>query len=354
MSLNKNLTKDEFFQLLEKRLMEYIPAIIGNRGSHGMYMHMAQSAIHNVQQIKTIDREIDLFGQNLWGYGINSICDGTETHSQHDVEVVKKINELNKHLAEYRFLWLLIFKLSSESLYISIFCIDSCSYRINSNTHTKYNLKDFENARLRTREERVFVDFVLKGLESPIHFQIDPNVYQLSKSKEQLAKYYISRIEELAIEAKSKTEERVEGNTNIDNLNPQIDEIELGLRNLVVETLILAKGKEDFESLLSGEVKQQIRRRITQHIEKHPNKSRDEYKSIKSALQFCDIEHLKKIILKEENWKYFETKFTDKEKVQKYFDQFSEIRHVVKHSREMTELVRFEGKASMAWLHMII
>lgn len=354
MKTYKHISKDSFFQLLEKRLKEYRNAIIGNTGHSSMVMHMMQVAIHNVQKIKSIDREIDLFGSDFWGYGINNVCDGIETHLQLDVEIVKTISELNKHHSDYRLLWLLTFKVSSESLFVSVFCIDSCNFKINSTTHTKYDLLNFENARLRTRDERVFVDFIFKGIEKPIHFQIDTYTIGMGGSREQLAQYYITRITELANEAKSKNNKEIYAKMDIDSLNQTIDKIENELRDIITATLVTGTDKEDFESLITGDTKQQVRRRIQQHIDKHPNKSMDDFKSIKSAIQFFDIDHLKKTITKEDYWKYFEPQFKDKSKVEKYFDQFGEIRHVVKHRREMTELVNLEGKASIEWFQMTI
>jgi len=350
----RHISKDSFFQLLEKRLNEYRIAIIGTSSSSGMFIHMKQVAIHNIQKIRAIDQSIDLFGSDFWGYGINSVSDGILTHAQHDVEVVKTISESNKHHSDYRLLWLLTFKVSSESLYVSIFCIDSCNFQINSNTHTKYDLLNFEHGRLRTRDGRVFVDFMFKGLEQPIHFQIDTYTQGFGSSREQLAQYYIHRINELANEAKNKNFRKVDIPMDINSLNQTIDTIESALRSVIATTLMIGTGMEAYESLITGDAKQQVKRRIQQHIDKHPNKSVDDYKSIKKAIQFCDIEHLKKTITKDDYWKYFETQFKDKSKVEKYFDQFGAIRHVVKHSREMTELVLFEGRAAIEWFQMTI
>jgi hypothetical protein len=121
----------------------------------------------------------------------------------------------------------------------------------------------------------------------------------------------------------------------------------------VVEVLIRQTKTEDFENLLTGDAKQQVRRRIEQYLEKHPNQTKNDFKSLRKSVQFCDIEHLKKIILKDEYWDWFQSIFRDKLKVEKYFDQFSEIRHVVKHKREMTSLILNEGKASINWFEMI-
>jgi hypothetical protein len=153
------------------------------------------------------------------------------------------------------------------------------------------------------------------------------------------------------IENKSqKVENSIEG---FKKLNEVIDKIENKLRDIVVKVLIEGTGKEDFESLLTGEAKQQVRRRIEQFIDKHPNQTKEDFKLLKKSIQFCDIEHLKKVIIKDEYWTWFESIFQDKSKVERYFNQFSEIRHVVKHTREMTTLILHEGKAAIEWFEMI-
>lgn len=153
------------------------------------------------------------------------------------------------------------------------------------------------------------------------------------------------------IEAKLRKTEKL--NKDLINLNETIDLLEKKLRKIIIEILIQNTGKDDFESILTGEAKQQVRRRIEQHIEKHPNKTKEDFKPLKTAIQFCDIEHLKKIILREEYWGWFGTIFQNKSKVENYFNQFSELRHVVKHGREMTNLVLREGQAAIEWFEMI-
>ena len=137
-------------------------------------------------------------------------------------------------------------------------------------------------------------------------------------------------------------------------MNNSIDDLEIKLRNLIVRTLKEKTSKDDFETLITGEAKQQIKRRIEQYLEKHPNQTKDEFKSLSRSIQFCDIEHLKKIILKDIYWEFFKPTFKEITKVERYFDSFSELRHTIKHKRELTNLVLHEGKAAIEWFSMII
>jgi hypothetical protein len=75
---------------------------------------------------------------------------------------------------------------------------------------------------------------------------------------------------------------------------------------------------------------------------------------LKDAIQFCNIEHLKKIILKEKNWEFFEIKFREKDKVVQYFEQLNNARKAVKHTRELTTFVSLEGEAAIEWFGMVL
>ena len=162
------------------------------------------------------------------------------------------------------------------------------------------------------------------------------------------------RISKKGIEKIEGTAKENEIHSNKEELNDSVDNIELKLRNLITSTLALKTGKSNFEDIITGEPKQQLRRRIKLHLEKHPNQDLNDFKSLSKSIQFCDIEHLKAIIVKDEYWNFFESKFKNKSSVEKYFDQFSELRHALKHTRELTDLVEFEGKAAITWFTMVL
>ena len=73
-----------------------------------------------------------------------------------------------------------------------------------------------------------------------------------------------------------------------------------------------------------------------------------------NAIQFFNIEHLKKVILGNENWQHFERIFREKEKTNKYFEQFNTLRKAVMHNRKVTKLISLEGIASIEWFELIM
>lgn len=354
MNESSHITKNKFYEVIQKRLHEYREAIFGNRLLHGMSLMMLQSSEFSINELKLIDSQMNLFGSDFWGYGINKISIGKESYSHLDVEQIKKIGKLNKHHEDYRILLLLIFKVENNALYANFFSIDTCKPNFNSNLNIKYDLKNFDNAELKLRaNNNIFIEFLFKGNDQSVSFQIETYHVGGYLSGIQLAQYYVNNIKDLADEAKNK--ENLKPNVDqISELNKKVDKIESELRSLIGDTLIKETGKDDFESLLTGEPKKDIRNRIKNHLEIHPNKTIEDFKTFRTISQFLDIDHLKKIILKLEYWPYFSIKFKNKEKAERYFNQFSQMRHVIKHNREMTDLILHEGKASMEWLEMVI
>ncbi len=192
-----HISKEMFFSIIQKRLFRYIEAIFGTRGGA---VNVASAMHYSIEKMKSIASQDNYFGKSFWGYGINSICDGKEMHSNHDVEVIRAINELNKHHESYRNLLVLVFNVENGFLFVSIFSIDSCTGSVNSNVNTKYDLKDFDNARIVTRNGKLIVEFVFKNLEKAVSFQVDDYNFPQNLSGGQVAKYYIDSIKKLAAE----------------------------------------------------------------------------------------------------------------------------------------------------------
>lgn len=354
MSKEQHLSECQFSEMLNMRMDEYFIAITGNTGTSSRAMYIKTAQRLNIQTVQSQCKKSKLFNGEFWGYGINSICDGTEIHSSIDVENFKRLQELNKHHNENRFLWLLTFKVEGEHLYVNIFCIDTATFGVNSNLNTKYDLKDFKNARIRTRGNVTYVDFIFENLEKPIHFQIDSYAQGGKLHGEQLAEYYVEQIIEKArlIKQNNKIAEKLKSDIKL--IEEEVDAIEKKLRAVFVDTLETASGKKKYQEIITGSSKSDLRRRIKQHVDLHPKESSEDYDLLKDAIDFADIEHLKLIILKDTNWQYFESIFKTKAATEKYFNQLSQLRHTLKHSRKLTELVKLEGMASLEWFNQVI
>ncbi|MCW3116160.1 MAG: hypothetical protein JWM28_242 [Chitinophagaceae bacterium] len=195
-----HISKDTFFYAIRERLFRYREAIWG----HGSSPNIASFIHYNSEKMKYLEAHNSFLGNGFWGYGINSISDGKETYSHFDVEEIRKIPDLNKHHEPYRQLLVLTFKVEDDSLFVSTFSIETVTALINSNIKSRYDLKDFKNARILTRKNKSIVEFIFDGLEKPISFQVDDYYFPQDLSGDQLAKHYIDTIKKYAKEVKEK------------------------------------------------------------------------------------------------------------------------------------------------------
>lgn len=321
MNKEQHISENQLIEILNKRMDEYYTAITGNQysGMRGAYIKTAQRI--NIQKVNAQLKKSNLFSGEFWGYGINSISDGNEVHSTLDVENFKKIQDLNKHHHDQRFLWLLTFKIEAESLFVSIFCIDTATFNVNSNLNSQYDLIHFQNARVRTRVNITYVDFIFKNLEKPIQFQIDSYAQGGKLHGEQLAEYYVEQITEKArlIKESNKVIEKTKSESKL--IEEDVDAIEQKLRAVFNNVLESATGKKNYQDIITGNPKSDLKRRIKQHVDLHPKESISDYDLLKDAIDFADIEHLKLTILKDANWQFFEPIFKTKEASEKYFNQ---------------------------------
>lgn len=142
-------------------------------------------------------------------------------------------------------------------------------------------------------------------------------------------------------------------NIDTENLNPLIDNLEIRLRSIIVETLTKETGKQNWEDIITGDAKSALRTRIKQHTNNHPGTNSQDFAMLSKAVQFFDVDHFKKVIINA-YWTRFQSIFQDKMKVERFFDDFAELRHTIKHGRELTKLVSSAGKTAMIWLTMVL
>lgn len=349
----RHIYKHTFFTLIRNRLFRLTETIMGRMGIIGV----VGAVDYNAEQMKRLLEADDYIGKGFWGYGINRICDGKETYTMPDVEEIKKLPELNKHHQPYRQLVILTFKVEGDSIYVSTFAIDSVAVGVNSRINTRHRLQNFENARMVTINERLHVDFIFKGLEHPISFQLDDYYVPGYLTSSQLAKYYIDGIKnevQKLHQSSGKTPLSKPSNDKEEETKERIHNVEELLRNRVAMTLQLSAGKENYEDILPSEMKRIVRVRIIELTEINPATNPEDFSRLDQAIQFCDIEHLKRLITNEKHWVHFEPIFKNMDKVKNYLTQFNSFRNAVMHNREIPKLISHEGEAAIEWLNAIL
>lgn len=137
------------------------------------------------------------------------------------------------------------------------------------------------------------------------------------------------------------------------SLNEEIDEIELGLRSLISKILSNAYPGVNWETLITGDPKNEMKGKIKLWLKNHPGFSITDFNTLPKVLQFSDVSHLQKIITNA-HWPYFEQIFKDRLKTVRHLEDFATLRHTIKHNRELSSYENLAGRAAIVWLKMTI
>jgi hypothetical protein len=101
-------------------------------------------------------------------------------------------------------------------------------------------------------------------------------------------------------------------------------------------------------------VRDNAEKRIQQDIEKHPDLRPADFLPSRRKLDYVNVMDDRTIIENSSNWRHFDQIFRRKQDLQNYFEQFSEYRNCVMHSRPMSELTRMGGETAMIWFDSVL
>lgn len=163
--------KDEFYSAIENRFRAYAEAL-PVKGDAGFMQHIMRTGHVLFIELKNLDIKYNLFGDGQWGYGVNYINDGFSEYANYDVQVINKIDELNKHI-KYNLFWLLIFRIEDEKFKYHLFCMDLSTGKFNFDSDKALNWDRFINASVKKREDYYYIDLNFHNLNQPFSFQID-------------------------------------------------------------------------------------------------------------------------------------------------------------------------------------
>lgn len=343
--LEHRISPDDFYKALDARLEQYALTIAAGLSPLLMQMLHAKQAV--VGQLRTWDHHYVLYGKGFWGYGINTVCDGRETITQPDIAEIKKDPERNKHHRDYRALPLLIFRVERQSLFVSLFSVDSVNGRIQYDLNTEYDLRKFKTARTRKRGNQTIVDLMFEGLDKPIHFEVDYRAVRNS-TPESIAALYINTIKSLAGKARQEDSAVSMGET--------LSRLERELRKVIATTLENGPGGDSYAAVFPSDSKAKTKRGIRKMVEKYPNLKEDKLTTIEAGLEECDMSDYQAIILKRENWPQFAKRFKSESAVRKRFEQLTDLRNALRHEKKiaLSEVLQHDGHAALLWLEQAL
>jgi len=155
-------------------------------------------------------------------------------------------------------------------------------------------------------------------------------------------KTLVSAIEDLLIK------ERLDLAPQLRELDLQIEQVELALRDLVSEKL---EGQPD---AIPTHIQAKVSDRIKSALKKNPAMETDRYEALLGRLEFFDLRELQAVIVFKPAWPTFSEHFGSKPTVEKKFDQLAELRNGIRHSRDVSSIVRKEGEAAIEWFQTIV
>lgn len=131
-----------------------------------------------------------------------------------------------------------------------------------------------------------------------------------------------------------------------------IDLLEIRLRNFIDHRLNAVVGSHYWKQTMPGDVIVTVRERIAERLSRHPYEDQSQFALGRDRLDFCDVSHYERIVLK--NWAQFGEFFQRKDKFEGHMGAYRDLRNCVQHNRKPTDIEQKNGEAAMMWLGRIL
>lgn len=135
------------------------------------------------------------------------------------------------------------------------------------------------------------------------------------------------------------------------DLDNSIEQIELGLRNLI--SSIFRSNGNKLNEFLPGSLINKIDIRVNKELKSNPHLKEEDFEQIEDQIQFLDFPDYFNIAAKKSNWDSFETIFGNKQELQNRVKRLSDLRNRIRHSRDINETDKLDGQASITWFKNI-
>ena len=179
-----------------------------------------------------------------------------------------------------------------------------------------------------------------EALEILLRKEFGPDDYKAFIAERQ--KTIQEAIEDLLIK------ERMDLSPKLRDLDKSTEEIELALREVIMNTLNSDTSK------IQQHIKQKVNERIQRASQKNPAFDFDKYQTFSGMLEFFDLRELQDTITSKLLWSEFQKIFQNKEALIQKFDQLAEMRNGIRHSRSIDEIVSKEGEAAILWFKKVL
>ncbi|MDZ7718980.1 MAG: DUF262 domain-containing protein [Balneolaceae bacterium] len=135
------------------------------------------------------------------------------------------------------------------------------------------------------------------------------------------------------------------------DLDNKIEQIELGLRNLI--SSVYRRNGKKLKEFLPGHLINKIDIRVNKELKSNPHLKEDDFEQIEDQIQFLDFSDYFDITATKSNWSSFESIFGNKQELQNRIRKLSDLRNRIRHSRDINETDKLDGQASITWFKNI-
>ncbi len=126
-------------------------------------------------------------------------------------------------------------------------------------------------------------------------------------------------------------------------LDAKVEVVEVALRKLICEIL------GDDSARLPQHVLQKVDERIRAKSRKNPAIDANQNSSLAVKLEYADLRELQDTMTSKALTPLFRSRFSTTETLAQRFDQLSELRNSIRHSRTVDEVTRKDGEAALVW-----
>lgn len=188
------------------------------------------------------------------------------------------------------------------------------------------------------------LDAVLRSHRLPA----EPGSPLLEDDFDAFVTWRLEHLDELVAEKTGRTEAPAAAVApHLRAIDARVEQVELALRQLVQDRL------NGDASLLPPHVELKVRERIDTAARKQPAIAHQGPPDLPTLLQYFDLRELQDTITTKNLWPEFADIFATKETLLMRFGQLAELRNAIRHSREVTPVMRNDGEAAIGWFRDI-
>ncbi len=133
-----------------------------------------------------------------------------------------------------------------------------------------------------------------------------------------------------------------------------IKELENRLRDLINSSLHTKNGENYWKQAIPIDIRENAEKRIGDALAKYPDMKKEEFRSHRRKLDYCNVMDYFTMMSSNTNWPAFKPVFRKRDDLQRYMSGLNEYRNAVMHSRDMTELVQKNGEAALIWFETVL